>query len=61
MKDLFDGWMKDYGKEYATSTEYDKRLEIFTQNAEMVSKHNSEKHSYSSMSSFVFWGIKLVV
>ena len=53
MKEVFDSWMMVYGKQYETSTEYDKRLEIFAENAEIVSKHNSEKHSYTSMSYLV--------
>ena len=51
MKEVFDSWREVYGKQYETSTEYDWRLEIFAENAEIVSKHNSEDHSYTSMSS----------
>lgn len=51
MREVFDSWMTAYGKQYETSTEYDQRLEIFAENAEIVSKHNSEDHSYTSMSS----------
>ena len=40
-----------HGKHYETSAEYDQRLKIFAENAEMVSKHNRENHSYTSMSS----------
>ena len=49
MKEVFDSWIDVYGKQYETYTEYDRRLEIFAENAEIVSKHNSEEHSYTSM------------
>ena len=50
MKEVFDGWMKMHGKNYESSSEYDERLEIFSQNADIVAKHNSEQHSYTSRS-----------
>ena len=50
IKEQFDAWMSDYGRKYVTEHEYDKRLAIFSQNAKMVSEHNSGKHSYTSKS-----------
>ena len=32
MKEVFNGWMKMYGKKYETTSEYDERLVIFSQN-----------------------------
>ncbi len=53
MKAQFGAWMDVYGREYATETEYDERLKIFSQNAKMVFKHNAGKHSYTSKPQFV--------
>lgn len=48
IKDYFEAWIRVHGRQYQSSSEYDERLAIFEQNAEMVFKHNSEEHSYTS-------------
>ena len=51
MKSMFDAWLKMHGKQYDSTVEYDQRLKIFMDNADMVAKHNSGKSSYTSTSS----------